>query len=96
MWHQPCNKQTVLQVHYFGGYSKTRYRKLVSPIKTHESAVNLLESEEYGYGEAKNRSFSLSDAYLSPCRVPASVAGREPCYRSSSMLLYVTGNHKDY
>ena len=36
----------ALQVHHFGGYSKTRYKKLVSHVESHASAVSLLESGE--------------------------------------------------
>ena len=30
--------------HHFGGYSKTRYRKLVTHVESHVSAASLLES----------------------------------------------------
>ena len=33
-------------VHHFGGYSKTRYKKLVTHVESHASAVSLLESGE--------------------------------------------------
>ena len=37
---------SVLQVHHFGGYSKTCYKKLVTHVESHVSTVNLLESGE--------------------------------------------------
>ena len=36
----------ALQEHHFGGYSKTRYKKLVTHVESHASAVSLLESGE--------------------------------------------------
>ena len=40
MWQQPCNNQTVLRGHHFGGHSKTRYKKLVTHVESHASAVS--------------------------------------------------------
>ena len=37
---------SVLHVLRFGGYLKTRYKKLVTHVETHASAVSLLESGE--------------------------------------------------
>ena len=34
----------VSAVHHIGGYSKTRYKKLVTHAESHASAVSLLES----------------------------------------------------
>ena len=36
----------ALQVHCFGGYSKMCYKKLVTHVESHASAVSLLESKE--------------------------------------------------
>ena len=36
----------ALYVLHFGGYSKTRYKKLVTHVESHESAGSLLESGE--------------------------------------------------
>ena len=33
----------VSTVHHFGGYSKTRYKKLVTHVESHASAGSLLE-----------------------------------------------------
>ena len=41
--HQQKQKQII---HHFGGYSKTRYKKLVTHVESHASAVSLLESGE--------------------------------------------------
>ena len=38
-----------LYVHHFGGYSKTRYKKLVTHVESHASAMSLLESGEQRY-----------------------------------------------
>ncbi len=42
----------ALQVHHFGGYSKTHYKKLVTQVESHASAVTLLESGEQRYIKA--------------------------------------------
>ena len=42
----------ALQVHHFGGYSKTHYKKLVTHVESHASAVTLLESGEQRYIKA--------------------------------------------
>ena len=34
----------ALLVHHFGGYSKTRYKKLFTHVESHASAVSLLKS----------------------------------------------------
>ena len=49
MWHQPCQR-----CKYFGGYSKTRYKKLFTYAESHASAVSLLESAEQRYTKAIN------------------------------------------
>ena len=36
----------ALYVHHFGGYSKTRYKKLFTHVESHASAVSLLKSGE--------------------------------------------------
>ena len=36
----------AMQVHHFGGYSKTRYKKLFTHVESHASALRLLESGE--------------------------------------------------
>ena len=36
----------ALQVHHFGGYSEMPYKKLVTHVESHLSAVRLLESRE--------------------------------------------------
>ena len=36
----------ALYVHHFGGYSKTRYKKLVTHVAPHASAVSLLKRAE--------------------------------------------------
>ena len=41
--HQQKQKQII---HHSGGYSKTRYKKLVTHVESHASAVSLLESRE--------------------------------------------------
>ena len=38
-----------MEVHHFGGYSKTRYKKLVTGVESDASAVSLLESGEQRY-----------------------------------------------
>ena len=43
MWHQPRQRFVL----HFGGYSKTRYKKLDTHVESHASAVGLLESGEY-------------------------------------------------
>ena len=43
LWHQPCQRCKYTT---FGGYSKTRYKKLTTHIESHASAVSLLESGE--------------------------------------------------
>ena len=50
MWHQPC--QRCNWVHHFGGYLKTRYKKLFTHVKSHASAMSLLESGEQRYIKA--------------------------------------------
>ena len=40
----PC--PSPLPVHQLGGYSKTRYKKLLTHVESHASAVSLLESGE--------------------------------------------------
>ena len=45
---------SALQVHLFGGYSKLRYKKVVTPVESHASAESLLESGEQRYIEAIN------------------------------------------
>ena len=42
----------ALQVHHFGGYSKTRYKKLFTHVESHACAVSLLESGEQRYIKA--------------------------------------------
>ena len=37
---------------HFGGYSKTRYKKLVTHVESHASAVSLLESGEQRFIKA--------------------------------------------
>ena len=37
---------SALYVHHFDGYSKTRYKKLVTHVESHASTMNLLESGE--------------------------------------------------
>ena len=37
--HQPCNNQPALWVHHFGGYSKTRYKKLAPYSESHATRV---------------------------------------------------------
>ena len=44
MWHKPCQGCKV--VYHFDGYSKTRYKKLVTNVESHTSAVSLLENGE--------------------------------------------------
>ena len=44
MWHQLC--QRCNWVHHFGEYSKTCYKKQVTQVESHASAVSLLESGE--------------------------------------------------
>ena len=46
------NPQTPTPQHRIGGYSKTRYKKLVTHAETHASAVSLLESGEQRYIKA--------------------------------------------
>ena len=46
------NPQTPTPQHRIGGYSKTRYKKLVNHAETHASAVSLLESGEQRYIKA--------------------------------------------
>ena len=36
----------IVILHHFSGYSKTRYKKLFTHVKSHASAVSLLESGE--------------------------------------------------
>ena len=48
---QPPNPK-YKYVHRIGGYSKTRYKKLVTHIESHASAVSLLESGEQRYIKA--------------------------------------------
>ena len=43
-WHQPRNNQTALQVHYFGGCSKMRYKQLVTHVESHHSSGAVWES----------------------------------------------------
>ena len=43
------NLRRALYVHHFGGYSKTRYKKLVVHVESHARAVSLLESGESRY-----------------------------------------------
>ena len=43
-FHVAC--QCCKYVHHFGGYLKMRYKKLVTHVKSHASAVSLLESGE--------------------------------------------------
>ena len=35
---------SAVSIHYFGRYSKQHYKKLVTHVESHASAVNLLES----------------------------------------------------
>ena len=49
MWHQPCQR---CKVPHFGGYSKKHYKKLVTHVESHASAVSLLESGEQRYIKA--------------------------------------------
>ena len=45
-----CHASTVtVYLHHFGGYSKTRYKKLVTHVESHASTVNLLDSGEQHY-----------------------------------------------
>ena len=37
---------SAVSIHYFGRYSKQRYKKLVTHVESHASAMNLLESGE--------------------------------------------------
>ena len=37
---------SALEVHHFGEYLKTRYKKLVTHVESHASAMSLLESGE--------------------------------------------------
>ena len=41
-------------VHHFGGYSKTRYKKLFTHVESDASAVSLLNSGEQRYIKAIN------------------------------------------
>ena len=43
---QMATAMSVLQVHHFGEYLKTRYNKLVTHVESHASAVSLVESGE--------------------------------------------------
>ena len=45
---------SALQVQNFGGYSKTRYKKLVAHMESHANAVSLPESREQCYIKATN------------------------------------------
>ena len=49
----------ALSVHHFGGYSETRYKKLVTPVDSHASAVSLLESEDWRYIKAINNNIKV-------------------------------------
>ena len=51
MWHQPCQRckyTTSVDI------QKKRYKKLLTPVESHASAVNLLESGEQHYIKAMN------------------------------------------
>ena len=48
---QPPNPK-YKYVHRIGGYSKTRYKKLVTHAESHANAVSLLESGEQHYIKA--------------------------------------------
>ena len=64
-------KQRCKYVHHFGGFSKMRYKKLVTHVESHASAVSLLESGEQRYIKAIN----TNDNDVSTCvtwkKVPA-------------------------
>ena len=49
MWHQPCQRcKYTASV----DIQKTRYKKLVTHVESHASAVSLLESGEWRYIKA--------------------------------------------
>ena len=52
--HQPCNNITALWVHHFGGYSKTRYKKLAPHSESHATRASLFESGEWRHIKATN------------------------------------------
>ena len=62
---------SAVVLHHFGGYSKTRYKKLFTHVESHASAVSLLESGEQRYIKAIN----TNDNDVSTCvtwkKVPA-------------------------
>ena len=44
-WHQPCNNQTALYVHHFGGYSKTCCVQLVTDSAFHATTMQWICSK---------------------------------------------------
>ena len=45
----------ALYIYHFGGYLKMCYKKLVTDVESHASAVSLLESREQRYIKAINK-----------------------------------------
>ena len=51
-----ASPHTCSRTSHFRRYSKTRYKKLVTHVESHASAVSLLESGEQRYSKATNNS----------------------------------------
>ena len=55
-----CGTSHASAVHHFGGYfKKTRYKKLVTHVESHASALSLLESGEQRYIKVINNNNNI-------------------------------------
>ena len=80
----------ALSAHYFGGYSKTRYKKLVTHVESHASAVGLPENSAIDHSHERGVSLvqvsPLSDWYVfQQRRVHGHFARRTLIFRFKSM-----------
>ena len=70
----PCgtNHASAVSTPHFGGHSNMHYKKLVTQVESHASAVILLESGEQRYIKAINNNRTLFYHYLTTARVSGS------------------------
>ena len=60
----------ALQVHHFGEYSQTRYKKLIAIVESHASAVSLRESGEQRYIKTINNNNNVVVCQRTYSRIP--------------------------